>query len=82
MAEADHAGGVGPGVGEVVVQAGVQVDGVAVVAPWDEVVEVDGEQDLGGGVVVAALVAQLELGQLGGEVVEGLPLLRVGCGSG
>ena len=66
------------GVGEVVVQAGVQVDGVAVVAPWDEVVEVDGEQDLGGGVVVAALVAQFELGQLGGEVVEGFPLLRAG----
>ena len=70
----------GPGVGEVAVQPFVQLGGEPVVAPLDQVVEVDAEQDLGGGVVVAAVVAQLELGQLRGQVIQGLPVLARGAG--
>ena len=61
-AEVAFAGAVGPWVGEVVLEAVVQLQDEAVVAPYDEVVEVDVEQHLGGGVVVAGLAAQLELG--------------------
>jgi hypothetical protein len=35
---------------------------------------------MGGGVVVGGLDAQLELGELGGEVIEGAPRLSGGAG--
>ena len=58
----------------------VQPGGQPVVAPLDQVVVVDAEQHLGRGVVVAALVAQLELGQLRAQVIQALPVLPRGAG--
>lgn len=60
----------GPGGGEVVVQTLVQGDGEPVMAPQHEVVEPNVVEHVGGGVVVLGLAAQVELGELGGEVVE------------
>ena len=65
---------------EVALQPLVHFDGEPVVTPPDQVVEVDAEQHLGRGVVVLALVAQLELGELGGQVIQGLPVLPRGAG--
>ena len=52
-AETVLAGGVGPRVIEVALQPLVHLGGEPVVTPLDQVVEVDAEQDLGRGVVVA-----------------------------
>jgi hypothetical protein len=62
-------------VGDVTLEALVQIAGQPRVAPGLEVVVADVEQDLGGGVVVPRLAAQVELGPLRSEVVERLPAL-------
>ena len=66
-------GGVQGGVGDPPVDAPVQLDQGAVVAPHLQVVEVDVGQHGGRGVVVAGVAAQLELGQLRPDVVQGAP---------
>ena len=60
-------------VGDPAVDAAVQVDQGAVVAPHLQVVEVDVGQHGGRGVVVAGVAAQLELGQLRPDVFQGAP---------
>ena len=42
-------------------------------APHHEVIIVDAEQHVGRGLIVVGLTTQLELGELGGEVVKVLP---------
>jgi hypothetical protein len=63
--------GVQGGVANPPVDASVQVDQGAVVAPHPQVVEVDVGEHGGGGVVVAGGAAKLKLGQLGLDVIKG-----------
>jgi hypothetical protein len=68
-----HVVGVQAGVGNAAMDAPVHLDQGAVVTPQPQVVEVDIVEHGGGGVVVAGVAAQLELGQLRPEVFQGAP---------
>ena len=71
--QAAEVGGVQGGVGDPPVDAPVQLGQGAVVAPHQQVVEVDVVEHGGRGVVVAGVAAQLELGQLRADVLQGAP---------